>query len=286
MKLMTLALAGLVSAIGCNVPVESGSSAGGTGGASGGAGGTTVSISGIGGDAGATSSGGGGEGGALPCKVPGPVGCGPKNPFLGYVDPFLAYNPEAAYVGMVTAIPDTPEVGNAAAGALLGPWEGDQTVAGMSVVVAKIGGELPDPVTVSVWTEAKCGLPTDDPHVHEFEVPLALFTIEDLGVDRARLTLMFDEPFTVISGQLVALSLSMVDLTVGIVAYTPPKEGIAYYSTWWGLVDNNCDGKVDPKLGWAHLDAPTAKGVLPWAYDEGFGLVVLPPAAIVPPAAN
>lgn len=269
-------LAGLLAVLwmmACGTSETSAGGAGGAGGTGGGDGGTTVS--GLGGTGGIAPDGGGGQAGdgGAACKVPRPAECGPVDPDVVLYDPFLSYDPGSSIFGYVTAIPETPEVGAAAAGALLGPWSTDQTFAGMTLVMRRIGASLPDPVTLAVWSEPLCGLPTDDPHTHEVDVPLADFTIEDLGAGFFRLTWMHDEPYTVPAGALVATSLTMTDLNVAIAAFTPPTPGKALFSVWYGIVDNDCDGEVDPDLGWALLAKPTVDGVAPYPYDEPFGLI-------------
>jgi len=282
-----IGLLAVVWLMACGGSETSSTSAGGAGG-TGGTGGGGTTITGLGGTGGETTSemGGTAGGGGVTCKVPQPFECGPTDPGTALYDPLLSYNTGSSIFGYVTAIPGTPEVGAAAAGALLGPWKTDKTFAGMSLVMRRIGASLPDPVTLAVWSEELCGLPVDDPHLHEVDVPLANFTIEDLSAGFYRLTWMFDEPVTVPAGALVATSLSMVDLTVAIAAYVPAVPGEALFSVWWGIVDNDCDGQVDPDLGWATLTTPTAEDVTPYPYDEAFGLIEAPPAPAPLPIIN
>lgn len=278
MKLMTLALTGLVGAIGCNAPVEIGSSTGGTGGANGGAGGTTVSISGLGGGGdggtgGATASGG--TGGTV-CEVGGPLPCGSE--IAGtYPDPLTAYVPGNTIQGSLHPIPGF-EDGSGAGTARIGPFAQEMMVSAMSVVVQD---GFPDPLVMAIWTEPQCGLPSDNPNMHAVEVPVANLLLENLGGGFVKATWTLDEPFSVPVGASVFPSLITTEFSVAIATIEPGGE-FAPRASWFGIVDNDCDGEIDPDLGYAGLDTPSAPGVSEYHYDLGFAILAAP-AAPPPP---
>jgi len=271
---LTMILTFILAALtGCGSPAPS-ASTGGTGDSTatttGGEGGTT--ISGLGGDGGTTATGS--IGGAPPCVIPGAVDCGPADPDA-YPDPLASYNASRPFVGYLSPIPETAEVGAGAGAVRLGPWATDRDFAGFSVVLA---ATLPDPLVFAAWSEPQCGLPADSPHDHAQSVALADVQQEDVdGAVRVTIT----TPIHVAKGESVYLAI--ITTTFGTALRTvEPTGDLAPRAAWWGVVDNDCNATADTGLGWAWLDAPTAPGVSEYHYDLAFALIEMAPPAPPP----
>lgn len=268
-----LALMGLVLAMGCG-SVESthsagGTSTGGTGGQNTSGGGTT--ISGLGGTGG-TTAGTTTTGGAA-CVIPGPSPCGEQP--AGYPDPLASYNAAMLFIGALNPIPGTDEAGSGAGAVRLGPWDVDKDFAGFSVILSNA---LPDPVRFAVWSEPQCGLPADKPADHAQDVPLA--DVQQVDVDvMSKITIT--TPIHVPAGESVYVALVTTEFSVAL-STVEPTLGVAPRAMWFGVVDNDCDGEVDPNLGWAYLDTPTAPAVSPYHYDLAFTLIEMAPPAPMP----
>ena len=269
----TLALWGLltIAAMGCGG--ESNTSAGGAAGgqATTGGGGTTISgLGGTGGTGGVTAST---SSGGDSCIIPGAYPCGEQP--AGYPDPLASYNADRPFVSVLNPIPGTDEIGNGAGAVRLGPWDVDKDFAGFSVVLTST---LPDPLRFAVWSEPQCGLPSDSPHAHEQEVALA--DVQQADVDawtRATIT----TPIHVPAGESVYVAVVTTAFSVAPTTVEPTLD-VAPRAMWFGIVDNDCDGEVDPSLGWAYLDTPTAPAVSPYHYDFAFTLFETPAPAPMP----
>lgn len=263
MKLhVVLAFALLLAASGCG-NVDSASSPGGAGGeATTSQGGTTVS--GLGGTGGGTASTTAGGTGGAECVVPGASPCGPQDPF-GYPDPLASYDPANAFGGYLNPIPGTDEVGLGAGAARLGPWAGDRDFVAFSVVLA---AALPDPLRFAAWSEPQCGLPSDLPHDHAQDAALADVQQQDAdGAVRVTVAAQIHVP----AGESLYLALVTTEALVGL-RVVEPDGATAPRALWWGIVDGDCDGEIDPVLGWAYLDSPTAPGVGDYHYDLAFSV--------------
>lgn len=258
-----LALMGFLAMMGCggesNTSVG-GAGNGGTGGqATSGGGGTTISgLGGTGGTTGSTGTGG------AECIIPGASLCGEQP--AGYPDPLSSYNASLSVIGALNPIPGTDEVGNGAGAVRLGPWDVDRDFAGFSVVLANAA---PDPLRFSVWSEPQCGLPVDKPGDHAQDVALA--DVQQADVDGGT-QVTITTPIHVPAGESVYAAVVTTAFTVAPTTMEPTLD-VAPRAMWFGIVDNDCDGEVDPNLGWAYLDTPTAPAVSPYHYDLAFTLV-------------
>lgn len=199
-------------------------------------------------------------GGPKPCEAP---------VADGYPDPLASFVDGADFVDFIHPIvPD--ELGQGAAAARLGPWNGNITIAkGWARVVPN----LSFPARFAVWTEPQCGLPADPPGFHTVEVNPADVEIEPQPDGSSKMTWTLPDPVTVPEGGSAYVALMLTQGFDGIAAYVPTGP-FAPRSLWYGLADNDCDGKTDAALGWAYLDYPSDPNVAPYHYDEAFGLIL------------
>ena len=237
--------------------------------AAGGAGGQTTTS-----DGGTTTTGLGGTGGTTEtttsaggaaCVIPGPVKCGPIDP-TAYPDDAKSYDPAATVATYLNPYPGTAEVGQGAAMTRLGPWPTDRALKSVSVIV---GLPISDPVPLAIWTEALCGLPSEDPNAHAVMVPLAELVQEPIGAGAVKLTWSPAPSFIVPAGAPLFIARVLPKASDSVAIFKPLSKS-ASRSLWWGIVDNDCDGVTDPDLGAAYLDTPTDPNVAPYHYDPGF----------------
>lgn len=262
---LTIALALTATACG-GAETSAGSGTTTTGG--GGTGGETTTISGLGGAGGETASTTSTTTG--PCVVLGAVECGPEDP-TAYPDDAKSYAPGAALHTFLNPIPGTAEVGQGAAMARLGPWGADGSIVAVSVIVGPV---IADPVKLALWTEPLCGLPQDDPNAHAVSVPLADLLQEPFG-NAVKLTWTPAASFDVPAGT-PAYAARILTNAAESVAVFEPVGSFAPRALWFGVVDDDCDGEVDPALGAAYLDTPTAPQVEPFHYDVAFEVTFAP----------
>lgn len=192
------------------------------------------------------TTGGGGSGGS--CDVPGPAPCGPIDP-SGYPDPLLGYDPTETAGTLLTALPD--EVPDGAGAVWLGPFAEDLTVTG---IVSEGLGE----VTVAIWTEPTCGIPSEDPNNH----------IVALADDSVTLLASYGAP----AGQSLYVARILTSTGLGIRTYQNPGKG-SPRALWWGRTDADCDGMTDAAHGWAPLDTPTDPSVVAFPVDLAIGVI-------------
>jgi hypothetical protein len=257
----------LVSAfVGCGSVVVSSSS--GTGGQTSneGTGGTTISVVTTTSDSTSTTTSTTTGAGGSTCEILGAAPCDGTQDLDIYPDSLASYNASQPYGFFMGPILETPEVGEGAGVVRLGPFAEDRDFVGFTV---EMGTTLPDPLRFAAWTEPQCGLPADSPHDHTQDVALADTNQEDL-VDSIRVGIT--TPIHVIAGQ--SAYLAVVTTTVSVSFHdVQPTGPMAPRAMWWGIVDNDCDGMVDPDLGYAYLDSPTAPGVFVYHRDLPFALV-------------
>ena len=122
--------------------------------------------------------------------------------------------------------------------------------------------------------EPLCGLPQDDPNDHAVSVPLADLLQEPFG-NAVKLTWTPAASFDVPAGT-PAYAARILTNTADAVAVFEPVGSFAPRALWFGVVDDDCDGKPDPALGAAYLDSPTAPAVDTFHYDEGFEVTFAP----------
>lgn len=267
MRRLTTTIALALTAAACG-GAEPTSSSGTTTAGGGGAGGETITVSGLGGAGGETASTTSTTTG--PCVVLGAVECGPEDP-TAYPDDSMSYAPGATLHTFLNPIPGTAEVGQGAAMARLGPWGADGSIVAVSVIVGPV---IADPVKLALWTEPLCGLPQDDPNDHAVSVPLADLLQEPFG-NAVKLTWTPAASFDVPAGTPAYAARMMTNSADSVAIFSPVGE-TAPRALWWGIVDNDCDGKPDPALGAAYLDSPTAPAVDTFHYDEGFEVTFAP----------
>jgi len=198
--------------------------------------------------------------------VPGASAC---EEWPSYPDPLTAYDPAENVAAPVYPAGDETPTG--AATGLLGPWPTDKTIAAVTFVVQ----EVPTAITVSVMLEAACGVPPQDhdPNVNAVEVDGSQITSESFGaLGSILITVPLPESVFVPAGTPVYVSRILTEPSAHVDAITPAGKA-ALRSFWWGEVDNDCDKKKDPTLGWAALAHPTAPGIGKYNYDLGVGVV-------------
>ena len=251
----------LLTLTACGSAETSGSGAGGSGGAT-----TTTSTTSQGGTGGVTDTGGTTTTNTETACVPGTSAC---EEWPQYPDPLLAFDPAQNVVSAVYPAGDESPTG--AATALLGPWPTNKTIKALRFVVQ----QAPTTIAVAVLLEAACGVPPQDhdPNVGAVTVDGSLITSEPFGaIGSILITVPLPVTVFVPAGTPVYVSRILTEPSAHVDAITPSGK-VALRSYWWGEVDNDCDKKKDPTLGWAALAHPTAPGIGKYNYDLGMGVV-------------